>query len=289
MSTTLQLHLSKWSRLYYVVRPLAPATTAPIPASRYRFVSKDYRTLGLGKLNRQVENAKLTYSQISTKFEIESFEDGNDFFTRAKFEELNAFQKVVCYFKRLLVVALPGVHPQTQHDIPAAPPRTFRELLVLLTLFPTLASSNARITASTSTVCSPETPPPHHSITFKMYQGCPRYILRIVNEPATAVIAYGLEKRTAEVPATANVDVQQHLTTPLPPSGTFGGVLGLGYRWRHPSWWRGLGPTASFENGNDCSETFTRAKFEELNFSRKTLKPVKQVPKNASMKRGDIS
>ncbi|KIO20533.1 hypothetical protein M407DRAFT_81481, partial [Tulasnella calospora MUT 4182] len=54
-------------------------------------VSKEYRTLG--KLNRQVEKAKLTLSsQIFTKLEIESFEDSNDFsetFTRAKFEELN--------------------------------------------------------------------------------------------------------------------------------------------------------------------------------------------------------
>ncbi|KAG8958089.1 Major heat shock 70 kDa protein Bb [Tulasnella sp. 408] len=43
----------------------------------------------------------------------------------------------------------------------------------------------------------------------------------------------------------------------------------------------GLGPTAYFENGNDCSETFTRAKFEELNLSRKTLKPVEQVLKHS--------
>ncbi|KAG8897678.1 ATPase with role in protein import into the ER [Tulasnella sp. 417] len=50
-------------------------------------VSKDYRTLG--KLSRQVEKAKLTHSsQISTKLEIKSFEDGKEFseiFTRAKF------------------------------------------------------------------------------------------------------------------------------------------------------------------------------------------------------------
>ncbi|KAG9039659.1 ATPase with role in protein import into the ER [Tulasnella sp. UAMH 9824] len=32
-----------------------------------------------------------------------------------------------------------------------------------------------------------------------------------------------LDQRPAEAPATANVDVQQHLTTPLPPSGTLGG------------------------------------------------------------------
>ncbi|KIO20534.1 hypothetical protein M407DRAFT_29850 [Tulasnella calospora MUT 4182] len=50
------------------------------------------------------------------------------------------------------------------------------------------------------------------------------HILPIVNEPAAAVIVYGLDKRTTEVPAAANVDVQQHLTTSLPPSGTLGGL-----------------------------------------------------------------
>ncbi|KIO20524.1 hypothetical protein M407DRAFT_29841 [Tulasnella calospora MUT 4182] len=55
---------------------------------------------------------------------------------------------------------------------------------------------------------------------FRTYS---RHILRNVNEPTAAVIAYGLDKRTVEVPATANVDVQQHLTTPLPPSGTLEG------------------------------------------------------------------
>ncbi|KIO19845.1 hypothetical protein M407DRAFT_30501 [Tulasnella calospora MUT 4182] len=76
-------------------RTPSPRTTAPSASS-----------------NRQVENAKLTSSQISTKLEIESFEDGNGFseiFTRAKFEELNASQKV--------------------HDTPAAPSRTFLEIL----------------------------------------------------------------------------------------------------------------------------------------------------------------
>ncbi|KAG9021244.1 hypothetical protein FS837_007417, partial [Tulasnella sp. UAMH 9824] len=48
-------------------------------------------------------------------------------------------------------------------------------------------------------------------------------ILLIVKEPAAAVIAYGLDKRTAEGSATANVQVQRHLTTLLPPSGTLGG------------------------------------------------------------------
>jgi heat shock protein 5 len=47
----------------------------------------------LGKLKREVENAKRTLSsQQSVRLEIESFEGGNDFsetLTRAKFEELN--------------------------------------------------------------------------------------------------------------------------------------------------------------------------------------------------------
>ncbi|KAM6493456.1 Heat shock protein 70 family [Amanita muscaria] len=46
----------------------------------------------------------------------------------------------------------------------------------------------------------------------------------------------------------------------------------------------------SFEDGNDFSETLTRAKFEELNMDlfRKTLKPVEQVLKDANVKKEDI-
>ncbi|KAF8160928.1 heat shock protein 70 [Crassisporium funariophilum] len=54
-------------------------------------VGKNQRAMG--KLKKAVENAKRTLSvQQSTKIEIESFENGNDFsdtLTRAKFEELN--------------------------------------------------------------------------------------------------------------------------------------------------------------------------------------------------------
>ncbi|KAF8310775.1 heat shock protein 70 [Clavulina sp. PMI_390] len=54
-------------------------------------VSSNQRALG--KLKREVEKAKRTLSsQMSTKLEIESFENGNDFsetLTRAKFEEIN--------------------------------------------------------------------------------------------------------------------------------------------------------------------------------------------------------
>lgn len=46
----------------------------------------------------------------------------------------------------------------------------------------------------------------------------------------------------------------------------------------------------AFHQGNDFSETLTRAKFEELNMDlfKKTLKPVEQVLKDAKVKKGDI-
>lgn len=54
-------------------------------------ITKDLKTMG--KLKREVEKAKRTLSsQMSTRIEIESFHQGNDFsetLTRAKFEELN--------------------------------------------------------------------------------------------------------------------------------------------------------------------------------------------------------
>jgi len=47
----------------------------------------------------------------------------------------------------------------------------------------------------------------------------------------------------------------------------------------------------SFENGNDLSESLTRAKFEEINMDlfRKTLKPVEQVLKDANVKKEDVN
>ncbi|KDR75329.1 hypothetical protein GALMADRAFT_70123 [Galerina marginata CBS 339.88] len=62
----------------------------------------------MGKLKKAVENAKRTLStQQSTKIEIESFENGNDFsdtLTRAKFEELNLelFKKTMKPVDRVL-------------------------------------------------------------------------------------------------------------------------------------------------------------------------------------------
>lgn len=46
----------------------------------------------------------------------------------------------------------------------------------------------------------------------------------------------------------------------------------------------------SFENGNDFSDTLTRAKFEQLNADlfRKTMKPVEQVLKDANVKKDEI-
>jgi len=47
----------------------------------------------------------------------------------------------------------------------------------------------------------------------------------------------------------------------------------------------------AFHNGNDFSETLTRAKFEELNndLFKKTLKPVEQVLKDAKVKKGEVN
>ncbi|KAF9478466.1 hypothetical protein BDN70DRAFT_942694 [Pholiota conissans] len=69
-------------------------------------VTKDESAMA--KLKKAAENAKRTLStQHSTKIEIESFENGNDFsdtFTRAKFEELNMtlFEKTMKFVERVL-------------------------------------------------------------------------------------------------------------------------------------------------------------------------------------------
>ena len=46
----------------------------------------------------------------------------------------------------------------------------------------------------------------------------------------------------------------------------------------------------AFFEGNDFSETLTRAKFEELNMDlfKKTLKPVEQVLKDGNLKKSDV-
>ncbi|ODN73945.1 chaperone DnaK, variant [Cryptococcus amylolentus CBS 6039] len=82
-------------------------------------VSKNNRAMG--KLKREVEKAKRTLSsQMSTKIEIEAFENGNDFaetLTRAKFEELNMdlFRKTMKPVEQVLKDA--GVKKDEVDDI----------------------------------------------------------------------------------------------------------------------------------------------------------------------------
>ena len=82
-------------------------------------VSKNLRAMG--KLKREVEKAKRTLSsQQSTRIEIESFEDGNDFsetLTRAKFEELNMdlFRKTMKPVEQVLKDA--GLKKEDVHEV----------------------------------------------------------------------------------------------------------------------------------------------------------------------------
>ena len=82
-------------------------------------VSKNLRAMG--KLKREVEKAKRTLSsQQSTRIEIESFEDGNDFsetLTRAKFEELNMdlFRKTMKPVEQVLKDA--GLKKEDIHEV----------------------------------------------------------------------------------------------------------------------------------------------------------------------------
>ncbi|KAG0336343.1 ATPase with role in protein import into the ER [Podila humilis] len=72
-------------------------------------ITSDLRTMG--KLKREVEKAKRTLSsQMSTRIEIDSFHNGNDFsetLTRARFEELNMdlFKKTLKPVERVLADA----------------------------------------------------------------------------------------------------------------------------------------------------------------------------------------
>ena len=97
-------------------------------------VSKNLRAMG--KLKREVEKAKRTLSsQQSTRIEIESFEDGNDFsetLTRAKFEELNMdlFRKTMKPVEQVLKDA--GLKKE---DIDEVTPLNIQLLQALLTHF----------------------------------------------------------------------------------------------------------------------------------------------------------
>ncbi|ODO00221.1 chaperone DnaK [Cryptococcus amylolentus CBS 6273] len=79
-------------------------------------VSKNNRAMG--KLKREVEKAKRTLSsQMSTKIEIEAFENGNDFAEATKFEELNMdlFRKTMKPVEQVLKDA--GVKKDEVDDI----------------------------------------------------------------------------------------------------------------------------------------------------------------------------
>ncbi|KAG8915229.1 ATPase with role in protein import into the ER [Tulasnella sp. 408] len=90
----------------------------------------------LGKLNHEVEKAKRTLSQMSTKLEIEFFEGGNDFtktLTYAKFEEFDLFRKTVKPLDQVLKdsgtkkedVVLVGASHSNLARPPQPPPRRF--------------------------------------------------------------------------------------------------------------------------------------------------------------------
>ena len=100
-------------------------------------------------------------------------------------------------------------------------------------------------------------------------------ILRIINEPAAAVIAYGLDKnrRSANLRALGKLkrEVEKAKRTLSSQQSTRLEI-------------------ESFEDGNDFSETLIRAKCEELNLDlfRKTMEPVEQVFKDAGVKKEEI-
>src|SRR6267154_1233448 len=82
-----------------VVRTSITASSITSSSSTRRRQELDVSTnlCAMSKLKHEVEKAKRTLSsQQSTRIEIESFKDGNDFsetLTRAKFEELNSVQR----------------------------------------------------------------------------------------------------------------------------------------------------------------------------------------------------
>ena len=138
-------------------------------------VSKNLRAMG--KLKREVEKAKRTLSsQQSTRIEIESFEDGNDFsetLTRAKFEELNMdlFRKTMKPVEQVLKDA--GIKKEDVNevsflgDLPFSPTDApCRSFSLVVPLVSPRSSSSSRSTsgrslprASTLTRPSPTVPP----------------------------------------------------------------------------------------------------------------------------------
>jgi heat shock protein 5 len=155
-------------------------------------------------------------------------------------------------------------------------------------------------------------------------------VLRIINEPTAAAIAYGLDKKGGEsqiivydlgggtfdvsllsiddgvfeVLATAGdthlggedfdnrvIDYLVKVYKKKTGTDVFKNLRAMGKLKRTLSSQQSTRiEIESFEDGNDFSETLTRAKFEELNMDlfRKTMKPVEQVLKDANLKKEDI-
>ncbi|KAH9914311.1 Hsp70 protein-domain-containing protein [Fomitopsis serialis] len=136
-------------------------------------------------------------------------------------------------------------------------------------------------------------------------------VVRIINEPTAAAIAYGLDKKGGESQiivydlggGTFDVSLLSIDDGVFEVLATAGDThLGgedfdnrvMDYLIKQYKKKTGTESTRveieSFENGNDFSETLTRAKFEELNMDlfRKTMKPVEQVLKDAHLKKEDV-
>ncbi|KAF9330742.1 ATPase with role in protein import into the ER [Podila minutissima] len=137
-------------------------------------------------------------------------------------------------------------------------------------------------------------------------------VLRIVNEPTAAAIAYGLDKKDGErtilvydlgggtfdvsllsiddgVFETYKKKTGKDITTDLKTMGKLKREVEKAKRTLSSQMSVRI-EIDSFHNGNDFSETLTRAKFEELNMDlfRKTIKPVEQVLKDAGLEKNDI-
>jgi len=149
-------------------------------------VSKNLRAMG--KLKREVEKAKRTLSsQQSTRIEIESFEDGNDFsetLTRAKFEELNMdlFRKTMKPVEQVLKDS--GLKKEDIDEVSSPGDRSFnpadvscRSFLSVVPLVSPRSSSSSRNTSERS--------PPRASTLMRPSPMVPRF--RAASSPATRV------------------------------------------------------------------------------------------------------
>merc|ERR1712180_585219 len=100
-------------------------------------------------------------------------------------------------------------------------------------------------------------------------------VMRIINEPTAAAIAYGMDKKEGE----KNVRAVQKLRREVEKAKR---ALSAAHQVRVE--------VESLFEGEDFSETLTRAKFEELNMDlfRGTLKPVQKVLEDADLSKKDI-